>query len=347
VCVLWGTMTTSPATTQEPNPATIFDAANAYQRSAALKAAIQLDVFTAIARGNRTADTIAKAVGASSRGVRILCDFLVVSGLLSKQTEEYSLGADAAAFLNRNSQAYFGTVVDFLLDPRLTAPFSDLEQVVRAGRTSLPDEGTVSHDNPIWVTFAQQMAPMIYPAALQLAALVAGDSDMKVLDIAAGHGLFGITIAQRNTKARVTALDWPNVLTVATGNAAKSGVAERYSILPGDAFGVELGGPYDLVLVTNFFHHFDPPTCEKLMRKILAALVRGGRCVTLDFIPNEDRVSPPIPAAFAMMMLGTTPAGDVYTFAEYDRMFRNAGFTSSELHTLTKSPQAVIVTHNA
>jgi len=340
-------MTTSPASIQEPNPATIFDAANAYQRSAALKAAVQLDIFTEIARGSRKADAIAKAVSASTRGVRILCDFLVVIGFLSKEGKEYSLNADSATFLNRNSPAYFGTALDFLLDPRLTAPFFNLEQVVRAGTTTLPDEGTVSHDNPLWVTFAQQMAPMIYPAALELAALVAGESEMKVLDVAAGHGLFGITIAQRNKKARITALDWPNVLAVATGNAEKFGVADRYSILAGDAFEVEFGGPYDLLLVTNFFHHFDPPTCEKLMRKILAALVPGGRCATLDFIPNEDRVPPPIPAAFAMMMLGTTPAGDVYTFAEYDRMFRNAGFTSSELHSLKRAPQAVVVSHKA
>jgi hypothetical protein len=222
-------MTSSPAPAQQPNPAIIFDTANAYQRSAALKAAIQLDVFTGIARGSRRADAIAKAVGASTRGVRILCDFLVISGFLSKDGEEYSLSVDSATFLDRNSPAYFGTALDFLLDPRLIAPFLNLEQVVRAGTTTLPDEGTVSHDNPIWVNFADQMAPMIYPAALELAALVAGESDMKVLDVAAGHGLFGITIADRNRKARITALDWPNVLAVATRNAEKFGVADRYS----------------------------------------------------------------------------------------------------------------------
>ena len=100
---------------------------------------------------------------------------------------------------------------------------------------------------------------------------------------------------------------------------------------------------YDLVLVTNFFHHFDPPTCEKLMRKILAALTPGGQCVTLDFVPNDDRVSPPTAAGFAMVMLGTTAAGDAYTFAEYETMFRNAGYTSSSLHSLNRAPQAVIV----
>ncbi|MBV9499345.1 MAG: class I SAM-dependent methyltransferase [Acidobacteriaceae bacterium] len=340
-------MSTTGTPVHEPNPGIILDNLNAYQRSAALKAAIELDVFTQIARGNRSADAIAKAISASPRGVRILCDYLAISGFLSKDDGQYSLTPDSGTFLDRNSPAYFGTAARFLLDPRLIAPFLNLTEVVRTGRTTLPHEGTVSHDNPIWVDFAKQMTPMAFPTAKEIAVLVAADGEIRVLDIAAGHGLFGIMIAQQNAKARITALDWPNVLAVATENAKKFGVAERHSILEGDAFEVEFGGPYDLVLVTNFFHHFDPPTCEKLMRKILAALAPGGRCVTLEFVPNPDRISPPFPAGFAMMMLGTTAAGDAYTFAEYDVMFRNAGFASSEFHSLTKAPQSVIVSKKA
>lgn len=336
-------MTSAQTSSTEPNPAIIFDTINSYQRSAALKAAIQLDIFTAIAQGNRGAEAIANAVNASPRGVRILCDYLVVNGLLSKQGDNYSLTLDSATFLDRNSPAYFGDATKFLLDPRLIAPFLELEDVVRNGRTTLPAEGTVSYDNPIWVSFAGQMASMLYPAAMEMAALLAGEGDMAVLDIAAGHGLFGVAIARQNARARITAVDWPNVLGVARENAKKFGVADRHSTLEGDAFDVDFGGPYNLALVTNFFHHFDPPTCERLMRKILAALGPGGRCATLDFIPNDDRVSPPGPASFGLMMLGTTAAGDVYTFAEYDRMFRNAGFASSEMHTLSRALQSVIV----
>jgi SAM-dependent methyltransferase len=339
-------MTKPDASTQQPNPGIIFDNLNAYQRSAALKTAIELDLFSEIAGGNRTPDAIAKAVGAPTRGIRILCDHLVISGFLSKDGKEYSLTLDSATFLDRNSPAYFGSVAAFLLDPRLIAPFLNLTDVVRTGTTTLPGQGTVSHDNPIWVDFAKHMAPMAFPAAAETADLVAGsDGEMRVLDIAAGHGLFGILIAKQNSKAQITALDWPNVLAVATGNAQKFGVADRHSLLPGDAFETEFGGQYDLILVTNFFHHFDPPTCEKLMRKIHAALAPGGRCVTLDFVPNDDRVSPPMAAGFAMMMLGTTAAGDAYTFAEYETMFRNSGYASSERHSLNRAPQSVIVSN--
>jgi 2-polyprenyl-3-methyl-5-hydroxy-6-metoxy-1,4-benzoquinol methylase len=336
-------MSAAPVSAQQPNPANIFDTLNAYQRSFALKAAIQLDLFTEVARGNNTVEAIAKATNASARGIRILCDFLVICGSLGKTGDQYSLSIDSATFLDRNSPAYFGIAAEFLLDPRLMGPFLDLREVVRTGRTTLPGEGTVSTDNPLWIDFAKQMAPMVYPAAVEISEIVAGSGELRVLDIAAGHGLFGITIAQRNPAAEITALDWPNVLAVATENAQKFGVADRHRTLAGDAFEVDFGGPYDLVLVTNFFHHFDQPTCEKLMRKIGAALAPGGRCVNLDFVQNEDRISPPTAAAFAMMMLGTTVAGDVYTLNEYATMFRNAGFASTELHTLTRSPEAITI----
>jgi SAM-dependent methyltransferase len=340
-------MSTAPSSVQQPNPASIFDALNSYQRTAALKAAIELDLFTEIARGSQIAEALAQAVNASTRGIRILCDYLVVSGLLSKEDGQYSLTVDSAMFLDRNSPAYFGSAARFLLNPALIAPYLNLTEVVRTGKTTLPDEGTVSHDNPIWVDFAKDMAPMMYPSAVAIADLAAGEGEMRVLDLAAGHGLFGIMIAQRNSKAEITALDWPNVLAVATENAEKFGVAARHSTLAGDAFEVEFGGPYDLILVTNFFHHFDQPTCERLMRKTLAALAPGGRCITLDFVPNDDRVTPPAAAGFAMMMLGATQAGDAYTFAEYETMFRNAGFVSSELHLLTSGPGSVIVSKKA
>ncbi|HET9088571.1 MAG TPA: class I SAM-dependent methyltransferase [Acidobacteriaceae bacterium] len=310
-----------------------------------MKAAIELDLFTEIARGSRTADAVAQAVSASRRRVRILCDYLVVCGFLEKRGQEYALTPDSAVFLDRNSPANFGSVASFILDPRLIAPFLNLAEIVRAGTTTLPGDGTVSHDNPIWVDFANHMIPMMFPAAAEIADLVGGEDQVRVLDIAAGHGLFGILIAQHNRKAQISALDWPNVLAVATENAQKFGIADRHSLLPGSAFDTEFGGPYDLVFVTNFFHHFDPPTCEKLMHKILAALAPGGRCVTLDFVPNDDRVSPPPAASFAMMMLGSTAAGDVYTFAEFQTMFRNAGFTSSALHSLKRAPESVIISN--
>ena len=164
----------------------------------------------------------------------------------------------------------------------------------------------------------------------------------KVLDVAAGHGLFGIHVAKKSPSAEIHAVDWPAVLEVAKENAESAGVAKRHNLLPGSAFEVEFGNGYDLALLTNFFHHFDRPTCVGLMKKVALSLRPGGRTLTLEFVPNDDRVTPPQPGAFAFIMLNTTPSGDAYTFAEYREMFEEAGFSRSEIHRPPGLPQSVI-----
>jgi len=199
-------------------------------------------------------------------------------------------------------------------------------------------------ENPAWVEFAEAMAPlMIFPSDFIAGLLNASEGKKwKVLDIAAGHGLFGIAIARHNPNAEITAVDWANVLEVAKKNAAKAGVASRYHTLAGDAFQLEFGTGYDVVLLTNFLHHFDVSTCEKFLKKVHAALAPGGRAVTLDFIPDEDRVSPPIAAKFSMVMLASTPAGDAYTLSQYQKMFANAGFRSCRLADFPALQQLLI-----
>jgi SAM-dependent methyltransferase len=334
----------SPAT-QQPSPQLFFQTANSYQQTEALKAAVELEVFTAIGEGRETAKEIAERCAASERGVRILCDFLCIMGFLNKAGQRYSLTPDSAMFLNRHSPAYLGGALEFLLAPGLVGGFKNIAEAVRKGGTVLPDEGTVTPENPVWVKFARAMAPMMAMPAQLLAKLVdeKADRKLKILDIAAGHGLYGIAFAKNNPLAEVTAVDWANVLEVAKENATAAGVSDRHNTIAGSAFDVDYGTGYDIVLITNFLHHFDPPTNETLLRKVHAALADGGRAVTTEFVPNDDRISPPEAAGFSMMMLGSTPSGDAYTFAELERMAANAGFARSEIHPLPPTfSQAVI-----
>ena len=337
---------TTPSTKQ-PSPQLFFQTINAYQQTEALKAAIELEIFTAIGEGNTTAADIAKRCNAAERGVRVLCDFLCIMGFLSKDGNRYGLTQDSAIFLDKRSPAYLCGATEFISSTTLMDGFKNLAAVVRRGGTLLDDGGTVAPDNPIWVKFARGMAAMMALPAQLTAQLIdpAADQKLKILDIAAGHGLYGIAFAEKNPQASVVALDWANVLEVAKENAAAKGVADRYSTIPGSAFDVEYGEGYDLVLLTNFLHHFDPATNEKLLRKVHAALATGGRAVTLEFVPNEDRISPPETAGFSLMMLGSTPSGDAYTFSELERMFANAGFSRSEIHQLPPSIQQVVISH--
>lgn len=168
---------------------------------------------------------------------------------------------------------------------------------------------------------------------------------MSVLDIAAGHGLFGIEVARQNPQTRVVALDWAPVLEVAKANARKAGVDGRYQVVAGSAFDVNFGGPYDAVLLTNFLHHFNRDTCIGLLKKVHAALVPGGRAATLEFVPNEDRVSPPMAAAFSLTMLASTVSDDAYTFKEISHMYREAGFNGITAHPVENSPHTIVLGH--
>lgn len=332
-----------------PSPALFFDTLNGFQRTEALRTAITLDLFSRIAAGHDTAEKLAADSSASPKGVRVLADYLTILGFLTKTDNQYKLTQDTATFLDKNSPAYLGGVTEFLLQPELQSAFQNLTLAVQRGGTAMSGAGTVSPDNPIWVAFARAMAPMMDLPSRLLAPYAGQDptQPLRVLDVAAGHGLFGIRVAEAFPNARITALDWPNVVAVATENARKAGIADRHSTRPGDAFTLDWGGPYDLILFTNFLHHFDQSTCLQLARKAHAALAPGGRVLTLEFIPDADRIHPPATATFALTMLASTASGDAYTFAEYDRIFQEAGFPRNEFHPLPPTTQQVVVSHTA
>lgn len=323
-------MTTS-APYQPPTPERLINAINSYELTEVINAAIELQIFTAIAEGNTTAATIAKRCEASERGVRILCDFLTIHALLAKEGASYLLAPDSALFLNQHSPAYLGVVVDFLLTSRLREGHARLSDAVRRGGTAL-GEGTLEQENPDWVKFAQAMMPMMHmPAEIMAAELRKGGEAYKILDIAAGHGIFGIAAAKQNPTAHIYAADWKNVLEVAMKNAQAMDVANRYHQLAGSVFDIDFGTNYDLVLIANFLHHFDSPTCTTFMRKMHTALKPGGRAAIAEFVPNPDRITPPTAAAFSLMMLATTPKGDAYTFVELESILKRAGFERAEL----------------
>jgi len=300
-------------------------------------------VFSAIGEGARTATAIAARVKAPERGVRILCNYLTTLGFITKSGDAYALTPDSAFFLTKQSPAYLGGTMNFLHTPALIKNYGRLTETIRNGAVA-PEGNTVSEQNPIWVEFARAMVPMMVPAAQVIADVlgVASAGPMRVLDIAAGHGIFGITIAQRNPAAEITAVDWPAVLAVATENATAMGVASRHHTRPGSAFTVDFGSGYDVVLMTNFIHHFDPPTNVTLFKKTASALKPGGRIAVLEMVPNEDRVSPPLAAGFALTMLAGTPAGDAFTLKDITAMLADAGFGDVSIHP-TPGPGSVVL----
>lgn len=325
------------------SPELFIDTVRSYQKTAAIVAALDLGLFTAIAEGASTSAALGERVGAAERGVRILADFLTVLGFTTKTDGAYKLTPSSALFLDRRSPAYMGSVPDFLAGRELRElMFEDPAGVVRAGGSI--GLANIAPDNPVWVKFAQAMMPLVSGTAQTIAARVAASPShpRKVLDIAAGHGMFGISILTAVPGASVTALDWAGVLAVASANAERLGVADRFRTIAGSAFEVDWGSGYDLILLPNFLHHFDPDTCAELLKKARAAMAPEGRVMVIEFVPNADRISPPAPAMFSLTMLFTTPRGDAYTAAELDAMGRRAGFRGIASSPLQPAEQTLI-----
>jgi hypothetical protein len=327
----------------ELSPGLFLDRLLGFQDTAALKAAVRLGLFDAL-REPATAGALAAKLEASEKGLRVLCDFLTVQGFLLKSEGSYALTPASRAYLTRASPTCVAQVMDFLADDCLVSAFlSHPEETVRHGGAL--GLGTLEPEHPIWVAFAKAMVPFAAPAVAAVANEVAKwrERPRRVLDVAAGHGLFGIALGQLSNDCEVTALDWGPVLGVARENANAARLGGRFHELAGDALELDWGRDFDVVLLPNFLHHFDEDACVELLKKAWRSTAGHGKTLVIEFVPNEDRVSPAFPARFAYMMLNMTQAGDAYPRSALQRMRGAAGFASVTFAELPPSSQTLAI----
>ncbi|HEY8518346.1 MAG TPA: methyltransferase [Candidatus Binatia bacterium] len=314
--------------THDPSPAGLFEEFFAFLRTGVLKAALELDLFTRLADGPRTAEQLAAATASDPRGVRIVLDSLCVFGLLEKNASgAYALRPLAQMMLVRSSPAYAGGFMRITANRRLWDAAGDLASIVRTGEPPEAMVETPGHE--FWVEFAEASEQMSTMGAGLVAELLELDRDasLEVLDVACGSGVYGFAVLDKVPGARLTSLDWPNVLERARRIAEKRGLADRVTWLGGSAFDAPLPeGKFDLVLASHFYHHFSPEQNVELSRRLLATLKPGGTLAIQDWVVDDDRTGPPQAVLFAVVMLASTRSGDVYTLGEYRRMLESAGF---------------------
>ncbi|HVT80300.1 MAG TPA: class I SAM-dependent methyltransferase [Phycisphaerae bacterium] len=314
-----------------PNPARVVNSLAAFQMSSALRTAIEIDLFTSIGEGHNTAVLLAARCGADVRGIRILADYMVIQGFLGKQGEQYVLAEEALHYLDRRSPNYLGAPVEFVQAPFVRAQFDRLTECVKHGGADR-HASALEPNHEMWVRFARVMGAQMTVEARALVPRLKnlpapfGRRYLRVLDLAAGHGMFGITFAKDDPGCRVVAQDWPAILEVTRENAQKHGVAAQLTTLPGNVLDVEFGEGFDLVLIPNLLHHFDRATNVALLKKGKAALAPGGIAAAVEYAPDENRILPTLHGAFALFLLATTPGGDAYTIGELGAMYEEAGF---------------------
>jgi 2-polyprenyl-3-methyl-5-hydroxy-6-metoxy-1,4-benzoquinol methylase len=308
------------------DPARIVDTLIAYWRSDALKAAIDLDLFTALGGRRRTAAQLAAQCDAEGPGLRTLCDYLASLGLLRVRRGRYSSAPDARRFLDAASPDALVAIPRFFNADPLASAFSHLARTVRHGAPPI----AASRRERMWRTFATAALPLrrwfAGPAAdaLLKMRLVRG----RILDVGAGASPLGIELLRRTEDTSLVVQDRPSIVRVALRHARDSGVRDRVSALAGDARTVAWPGPFDLILMVNVLDYLDEDVAARILKKARAALAPAGTLAVCSPLLDESRTGPADAVAHALMLVALGAAGRAATVGETTRRLRRAGFST-------------------
>lgn len=314
----------------------------AFASSCALGAAVQLDVFSHIAAGSGTVTDVARAAGATERGTRMLLDAMTGLGLLSKQDARYALAPLAAEYLVRDRPNYIGALMEttYLMDS-----WSRLADIIRTGNAPHRLERQQEAEQFFPVLIRTLHVVNREPARRLAAALGAAKSrtGLQVLDVACGSGVWGIAIAEADSRTRVTAHDFPHVLETTREFLQRHSVEAQFDFIAGDLKEVDFGeSRFDLAVLGNILHTEGEASSRALLRRLARALKPGGRAVIVDMLPNDERTGPAFPLLFALNMLVHSSEGDTFTLSEYMEWLLEAGFNTAETVDLGGHSPAII-----
>lgn len=290
------------------------------------EAALHLGVFDAMDEGAKTIEQISQRTNASPRGIAALLDGLVAIGLITRRGEQFKLAPDTAAFLVHGKPAFSGGLLKHM-SRQLISGWTNLAEVVRTGKPFRPvnqqDTG-----GEFFGKFVEDIFAMSFPAALAAAEAVIGknDAQLSVLDIAAGSGVWGIAMASRRPRVRVTAVDWPAVIPITRRVAERHGVAAQFSYVEGDILQADLGSGHHVATLGHILHSEGEARSRQLLQRVHQSMSPGGTIVIGEFLPDEGRQGPRVPLIFGVNMLINTETGSTYTFKQISSWLKEAGF---------------------
>ena len=303
-----------------------------FGNSRILEAAIEYDFFTLIHRGFDTYEEVAREAGTVPRATRIVLDGLLALALVEKRKEKYFLTPISEAYLVRGKPSYMG---DFrYVAFALWDGMAHLKETLKTGKPL--SRMDTSGELQVWEKLVLGIIPIAEPVAKALCDLLeigVRRKGPRVLDIAGGSSIFGMTILTRDASAQVTQLDWPNVNAVAKKLNRERGLEGRIRFIDGEFRSAPIeDNHYDLIVASNFCRFESPKGNQQLFRKAYRALKPGGFFAVNDFIPNEERTGPTFALRFSVYALTHTPEGECWTLSQYSAWLKDAGFNSVQSH---------------
>jgi ubiquinone/menaquinone biosynthesis C-methylase UbiE len=312
-------------------PERISQMAWGYAPPLILEAAIRHGIFDLLEQGPKTAAEIAATSGAAPRGIRAIANALVGLQLLEKSADgRLSLTPESSAFLVSSRPGYLGGMIRHT-SLQLIPIWLRLNDIVQSGgpQAGVNQQTTGSE---FFHEFVEDIFPMSYPAAQNLARaldLGSAHAPVRVLDLAAGSGVWGIALAEASERVTVTAVDWPGVLDVTRRVATRRGVAERFRYVAGDLLEADFGTGHQIATLGHILHSEGEERSRALLRKTFDALAPGGTIAVAEFLVNDERTGPPMGLIFGVNMLVATDHGDTYSFNEIAGWLGEAGFANA------------------
>jgi len=257
---------------------------------------------------------------------------LVGLNFLAKDGERYALTPESDAFLVSTKPSFQGGILKHA-SAQLIPKWLRLNEVVQSGKptAAVNQEGAGSD---FFQQFVVDIFPTSYPSAQVLAkdlALNNSATPVRVLDLAAGSGVWGIALAQSSDKVTVTAVDWIDVLPATKKTVARFGLSDRFTYVAGDLDSADFGQDHNVATLGHILHSEGEARSRILLNKVFEALAPGGTIVIAEFLVNEDRTGPVGSLFFAANMLVNTDEGDTFSFEEIREWLMEAGFTNPRL----------------
>jgi ubiquinone/menaquinone biosynthesis C-methylase UbiE len=309
-------------------PERIMQFAWGYVPTLVLEAAIRNRVFDVLDKGPMTVPEVATATGASVRGLTAIMNVLVGLNFLAKDAHEaYSLTPESAAFLVSTKPSFQGGILRHA-SSQLIPKWLGINKVVATGKPahSVNQEGDGSE---FFKEFVVDIFPMSYPSAQAFAQSLNLDGQpTRVLDLAAGSGVWGIALAQSSPQVSVTAVDWPDVIPTTQKTVARFNLSDRFSYVPGDLLSANFGTNHNVATLGHILHSEGEARSRKLLSKVFDSLAPGGTIAIAEFLVNADRTGPVGSLFFAVNMLVNTDEGGTYSFEEISAWLTEAGFTN-------------------
>src|SRR6266513_6123322 len=313
---------------EQVTPERLMELSFAYAPPMIISAGVSNKVFDSLAGDAKTSEQVAEETGASARALPILMNALVGLDLLKKGRQgKYSLTPESAAFLLSNKPGthagFFGTIA-----PQLISRWLQLSDIVREGRPTVAvnqeTEGT-----EFFSQLVENIIPLSYPPAQKLAdhlKLAKTKNEIRALDIGAGSGIWGIALAQKSPRVRVTAVDWAGMIPTTKRITQKFGVSDHFKYVEGDMLEANFGADYDIATLGHILHSEGEKRSRELLKKTFRALKPGGIIAIAEWLVNNERTEPTHALMFAVQMLVNSEKGDTFSFDEIKSWLGEAGF---------------------